>query len=382
MASVVSGVRTLELGNARIREWSPFGLSPSQIEIGPCISYPSQCPDQDESFDFGPELGTRGWEALSLMTDLENLSIRGIKDLTRHGSPCFARLRQLKRLRLADSDITDTWIPHLQYLVNLKELEITSGTIKDTGMKVFSKFENLEFLHVESDDNDGCSDEGLRYLSKLKKLRHLVMNSKWVTGRGIQQIARMPSLEIVAISEAQVDSAAINAFRGHPNLKVLNLDHCSGELEDDAFESIGTMKRLRILNLPCSLSHQKLRCLKQIPNLGYLCLGSFKKGQLTDSDFEELSQLKELRVLMLEDVRITNSALDHLSRLTWLRFLRLRGDFSQITGTRLEHFAESSNKLVVLEFEGASPLVSDDIWEGINEGLQNRRSNLPYRTGD
>ncbi len=78
---------------------------------------------------------------------------------------------------------------------------------------------------IETVDFSGSNvgDAGLRGLSGLRALRHLMVNNTSITDRGMRELERIPSLEIVIIHNTAITDDAIESLIKLPNLKGVDL---------------------------------------------------------------------------------------------------------------------------------------------------------------
>lgn len=113
------------------------------------------------------------WQFLAKLSDLEELLVDGERlelgdDFLRYVS----RLKNLRTLRIQQSDFTDEGIKKLASLKNLTELSLTSPLMTDRSLKTISEFSKLKTLYLSSPH---LRDDKPKDLSNLKELQELTI---------------------------------------------------------------------------------------------------------------------------------------------------------------------------------------------------------------
>ena len=116
----------------------------------------------------------RGLAALSGLTELEDLCLRGmqITDAASHHLRCFPRLKELD---LSATEITDAALADISQLKELRELSLNDTRVTDEGMKSIAKLIHLRTLQL---CNTAVSDEGMAHLRSLPITQLYAQGSK------------------------------------------------------------------------------------------------------------------------------------------------------------------------------------------------------------
>jgi len=82
-----------------------------------------------------------------------------------------------------------------------------SGQMTDDLLERFSRLDHLTSL--DFDASRDLTDDGLRYLARLPRLRHLTLTGCGITDRGLQVLRRLPALESVVLSWTPISDAGV-----------------------------------------------------------------------------------------------------------------------------------------------------------------------------
>lgn len=116
----------------------------------------------------------------------------------------------LEILGLHNESITDEGIKYLLGLKKLRSLGIYECQLTDKGMEYIGQLENLEELDISQTK---VTDEGLKHLKGLKKLKELILSDTAITGEGFKYLKELPNLRVLVVS---------------PNVRVENLKYLEG----------------------------------------------------------------------------------------------------------------------------------------------------------
>jgi penicillin V acylase-like amidase (Ntn superfamily) len=150
-------------------------------------------------------------------------------------------------------------------------------------------------------------------------------------------LRKLPDLEEIAINNAKMDNAGLEAIKGHSKLSLLNLTYTS--VGDDG-----------------------LRVVETLPSLRSLYLGATK---VTDAGLAHLKDHTQLENLIFRDNAITDVGVAHLERLTNITGLNLAG--TKITDESLKYLTGKSR---LTKLNVARTAVT-------SEGLARIRKSLP-----
>jgi len=171
---------------------------------------------------------------------------------------------------------------HVRLVSVSSEPDLVVGTV----IKNWTELESVTLFRQASDDD-------LRDLEGLQKLKHLCILSSFVTDEGVKSIARLKNLDNLIIRNAHLTAACMKEIASLPKLKSLDL-------------------------LGNAVTDQGLKYLKGT-NLEFLGLDSTK---ITDRGIDEIKDMTSLRQLDVWNTKVTKAALE---KLKGIRGLEVRG---------------------------------------------------------
>lgn len=134
----------------------------------------------------------------------------------------IAKLRRLLKLTLSEQELTDTAIVSIQPLANvLEELALDGSNVTDDGVKNLSKFKKLKGLVLSS---PLVTDRSIESLSRLSTLKRLSVNACAITGKSLELLSACP-LTYLSLNDTCVDDSAIESIlqlKGLTGLSVLS----------------------------------------------------------------------------------------------------------------------------------------------------------------
>ena len=139
---------------------------------------------------------------------------------------------QLEELVLPEIT-SDEGLRHISGLIRLRHLTQIRGSedshdakpISDVGLGLLTRLVNLETLAFSWDD---ISDEGYAQLKHFPRLNHLCVGSRAVTDKGIEGLSRLRNLRDVSFRATSItDQGVATLAKNHPELERLNLCHTS-----------------------------------------------------------------------------------------------------------------------------------------------------------
>lgn len=233
------------------------------------------------------------------VTDL-NLDRCNVED--KHARILVDNLVNLECLNLGHSKITDVGLEMLSYVKSLVKLELGFCLeITDEGIKKLGNLKKLRNLNLNnwSDGlfrmndfmNQNITDVGISFLSK--KLQHLVVGGTCV-GMSDGAFEGMDRMEKLCMNFCSV----LNAFKIMcvTQLRELSVRNCRGM--EGFWEVVGKMEGLKKLDLGRNqVTHENICALKGIPKLRSLIMDECTG--ITDEDIEVLATFVNLRELNL-----------------------------------------------------------------------------------
>jgi F-box/leucine-rich repeat protein 14 len=282
---------------------------------------------------------------------------------------------ELARLPLGDDDLAVlTKLPHLQWL-NLRGINAFKGTLSDDGLRHLSQLTRLRHLNLSA--NTRLTDASLPPLKNLHRLEWLDLSMTNVTDDGIGHLQSLPVLRRLRVpsttwrlgpdgNRINIRNVTTDGLRKLAGMPLESLDGAFGKT--GFFEAISGLPKLRhyrtgwpspndrdlihlqklrhLETLSVGLSDgwknsSRLHGLKGMSGLRVLEMG----GILADGetpDWSGLSVLGELQ--QLEGLRLTGVTDEALASLPAIRSLRkLDLAFAQITGSGLQELARFPN---------------------------------------
>lgn len=203
-------------------------------------------------------------EVLTAAPNLIRLDLRGY-ELADDDLIPLASMNQLEELVLPPT-ITDEGIRHVSKLPRLRAITLTGQQITAKGLAHFREMITLKAISIWG---DGLTDEGLLHFQNLRDLEHLLLASDNITDAGLPVLQRFSSLQTL--------------FLGSENLT------------EQGISQLDELKRLKNMRLPKCIGDEGVTAIvKNHPELEYLDLGNTR---VTIKSIDALKQLKHLKWL-------------------------------------------------------------------------------------
>ncbi len=140
------------------------------------------------------QIGDVGLENLKAIKSLEELDVSETSLITDAGLAHIGAMKNLRKLNLWKVPVTDAGVAHLATLKKLKWLNLDQTFVTDDGLKHLTGMTELEFLHLGSTP---VTDEGLPQLESLKALKDLKVTRTGATGAGVAKLSKkLPNTKI------------------------------------------------------------------------------------------------------------------------------------------------------------------------------------------
>ena len=179
----------------------------------------------------------------------------------------------------------------IAHLSDVVKLSISSPSVNDQNFALLSKMPKLQTLNML---NCGITDEGLKSVPNFPALKALNLRGcASMTDAGMVDVAKAPKLDNLALLYTKIGDEGVIALK---DMKLRALDLRGLRLTGSACQALAEMTTLESL---------KLRNAREI----------------MDFSFQELKTLVNLKSLSLEDLAITDSALEILPNFTELKEL-------------------------------------------------------------
>lgn len=240
-----------------------------------------------------------------------------------------------------NESLVDAWLDRLADLPDLVSLDLANTSMSGPGLKVVGTLKNLERLnltltpitdpHLEhlrgltklrvlSLASAKCTGEGFRFLGNLQQLENANFHFTPVNDAGLAGISAVTSLERLEIVHVHFTDAGAPALAKLVNLERLQIG--SREATGAAVAPLTALKKLRELDLhDGQATAEGVRHASQIPSLRVLRI----YGGIKDEGAQPIGQLKNLETLIAANTGITDAALAHFAGLSNLRRLEIGG---------------------------------------------------------
>jgi hypothetical protein len=211
-----------------------------------------------------------------------------------------------------------------------------SGQMTDALLDRFSRLDHLTALDLEG--SKGLTDDGVRHLARLPRLRHLNLMGCGITDRGLDVLRRLPVLETLVLTWTPITDAGAGHLAACGNLRRVDLSGTPSG--DGAIRALAGKRQLRSFRSGHAVTDAGLPLLHEIPAFknwqgeeprmalvdfdagpNYLML----RGPFTDTGLAQLAGLDGLFALNVDSDRlaITGAGLAplvDLPHLGWLAF--------------------------------------------------------------
>ena len=303
--------------------------------------------------------------SIMYLTKLNSLKMLDINhsQITDEGLARLVQIKSLENLTLPDIGVTDAGIEHIAKLHNLKYLwagSRSSSPLTDKSLSYISTLGNLEELYI---GGTGFSDEGMKHIAKLTKLKRLsIFMANHLTNKGLAEVAGLKFLTNFSLGrKTRISVSGLKSLNNLKNLNNLSLHDIhqdasimdiSGltELKDliillhkerkgnsivsDSFKNedwaclanLTKLKRLQITGV--GIDNEGVKHLSSLTNLEYLNIICLGESRINDQALKYLSNMHKLNRLYIKDGHFTDKALDYLVDLPSLSWVELTSDFA------------------------------------------------------
>lgn len=286
-------------------------------------------------------LTDRALEAIGKIASLEELNLDSNK-ITGTGLHHLRNLKKLRRLNLDFDPLRPEAFATLATLTGLTRLTVYSGpAVDDAVLEQCAKLTKLEELRL-SENTRAVTDRGLEHLARLKELRNVkLFEAEGVTDAGLARLAGLPHLEELSLRGLRsVTPRGMDVLARLPELRRLEIDYVP--MDGRCLRSLGALTKLETLLLwsvgpdptPAEAlaglrSLRRFRTNQAVPSAAVQALAGLRHleaiadelREVTDEDLKHLARLPKLRLLILASDRVTAASLPTLAGMTSLREL-------------------------------------------------------------
>ncbi len=221
-------------------------------------------------------------------------------------------------------------------------------SVEDFDLALLPYVSELEELHLSLRSE---TEEGLRYLTRLPNLRSVRLALTQATT--ITPLAGCTRLERLDVSTEGVTLTddGTEGLERLTNLRELHLNGGPGSLRDGTLRRLSPLQHLRSLEIHLGeLEHDSLAVFAGLRKLERLTL----VGPTRDHDLRHLAGLTDLTFLALHDSHTTDAVLSHMTRLTHLRTLEVRGGQPHITEAAARNLAAQLPEVTIILDDGVA----------------------------
>jgi hypothetical protein len=240
--------------------------------------------------------------------------------ITDVGFAHVAKCGNLETLRLGfvrPCQVTDDGLRAIEGLARLRVVQLGVTPFGSAGLSHLAGLTNLEELWL--DCNAGYDDAALVPVANLKKLRVLRFYTAPVTDAGLAKIRGLTQLEELQLGKSEVSDAGLRIIGGFTKLKTLDLQHT--QITDLGLAHLKPLARLQWLCLDgTAVSSRGLATLADMTDMRWLFL---ENTAVDDAGLEHLQKMSALKNLYLSETRVTDAGIRSLTGLKHLAALKL-----------------------------------------------------------
>jgi hypothetical protein len=177
----------------------------------------------------------QGLTAIKEWKQLRRLDLRGTR-ISDGTLEIVSRMPQLEALDIAHTEVTDVGLDHLITLVNLKELSLGRGRLSNAGLVMLRMLPQLTYLDLSGarptpPDNPqgrgaaaGIPEDTLKAIAGLEDLRVLYLGFSAITPDGLRMLSSLGKVEKLGLQGcSRVDDSALAELTKWKALKYLDL---------------------------------------------------------------------------------------------------------------------------------------------------------------
>jgi len=214
---------------------------------------------------------------------------------------------------------SDKSMPLVGQMTWLKALSLACPGVTDEGLRHLTRLKRLRRLHLGKQEVGGntrasaaVTDKGLPYIAQFKGLEHLNLAGTAVTDEGIQVLAALPALRDLQVFGANVTAEGLERLVGKsPSLQ-----------NPEMRKWIAGLRKRMVLQTDDQTARPALARLIQ---LRQPTESLFLEGHgMTDRSLELVGRMTWLRELKLHDTAVTDQGLADVAQIKSLETLELR----------------------------------------------------------
>jgi hypothetical protein len=204
--------------------------------------------------------------------------------------------------------LTNAEMASIATLQTVNEMEMIATQLTNAGLASIAELRNLQVLHLEC--GPVVTDEGLKALATLPKLRHLRLSGQF-TDRGLAYLAAAPCLKAMWLETPRATEEGLRTLSQIQSLERLCVPWLD-RITDSSITYLKAMPKLKALGVGDALSGDAgMASLASLVNLEVLAV---KGGpNLTNNGLTPLAAMPKLRALEIYHSQITEQGLTYLA---------------------------------------------------------------------
>jgi Leucine-rich repeat (LRR) protein len=235
----------------------------------------------------------------------------------------LAKLPGLTKLDLSLTRITDQGMQELKSLPGVVELNLRFAEyVTDEGLAAIKNWKNLRRLVLHGTK---VSDTALDHIAGISTLESLDLGSVMLTDVALERLTVLPNLKALTIGGNELGDAGLQALRQMPELTYLDLSGRQGtdsnvwaiSMSDVGLEAVLTLSKLQEIRFGCTSIGVGVEGAR---------FATVSMMGVTPRWLEQLQSLKQLRQLTLQGCdRIDDTAIATLAKFPSLEQVDLKG---------------------------------------------------------
>lgn len=215
------------------------------------------------------------------------------------------------------SNFSDDALRSLAGLKKLRRLHLFGPLVSDAGIAHLSSLTSLEELRL--DYNDRIGDASAAALEGLTNLEALYFYSARLTDAGVARLRRLTRLETLTLGYAQVGDTAMETIAGFKSLQLLDLQHT--RITDEGLAHLRPLTSLRWIGLTSTrVTSRGIADLADATGMTHI---EADDTQIGDEGLAAMRRMTGLSFLYIANTKVTEAglraALPAFPELTWLR---------------------------------------------------------------
>ena len=240
-----------------------------------------------------------GMKVLTAFPKLAELNLSETR-ISNAGLASVAEVKSLRSITLVRlRGVDDSGIKNLAPLKDLESLTVSVCSVTDGILPSLAEFEGLQVLNLAGNpDIYGKDFKVLLAKGAFRNLRELIVTGSKFGFYGLEQMNKLPQLEVLRAGSCELLGPAISGLDGCDGLRVLDLS--GNSLQDANMQGVSRLKKLEELRLArLNLTDKCLDSIKTMRNLKVLDLNG---TQVTEKSILLLKEkfLGDTEILALE----------------------------------------------------------------------------------